>query len=52
VRGDGNPSSERPTVLEVESARGIIARFDATEQLAADSPGGAADQSSRPTDNR
>jgi hypothetical protein len=24
VRGDGNPSSERPTVLEVESARGMI----------------------------
>jgi hypothetical protein len=30
----------------------MIARFDAIEQLAADSPGGAADQSSRPTDNR
>ena len=37
VRGDGNPSSERPTVLEVESARGMIARFDAIEQLAAGS---------------
>jgi hypothetical protein len=30
----------------------MIARFDAIEQLAADSPGGAADQSSRPTGNR
>jgi hypothetical protein len=29
VRGDANPSSERPTVQEVESARGMIARFDA-----------------------
>jgi hypothetical protein len=37
VRGDGNPASERPTVLEVESARGMIARFDAIEQLAAGS---------------
>jgi hypothetical protein len=37
VRGNGNPSSERPTVLEVESARGMIARFDAIEQLAAGS---------------
>jgi hypothetical protein len=27
----------------------MIDRFDAIEQLAADSPGGAADQSSRPT---
>jgi hypothetical protein len=27
----------------------MIARFDAIEQLAADSPGGAADQRSRPT---
>jgi hypothetical protein len=26
--------------------------FDAIEELAADSPGGAADQSSRPTGNR
>jgi hypothetical protein len=33
----------------VGAARGMIARFDAIEQLAADSPGGAADQSSRPT---
>jgi hypothetical protein len=32
--------------------RGMIDRFDAIEQLAADSPGGAADQSSRPTGNR
>jgi hypothetical protein len=30
----------------------MIARFDAIEQLAADSPGGAADQRSRPTGNR
>jgi hypothetical protein len=30
----------------------MIARFDAIEPLAADSPGGAADQSSRPTGNR
>ena len=37
VRGDGNPSSERPTVEEVESARGMIARFDAIEQLPAGS---------------
>jgi hypothetical protein len=36
-RGDGNPSSERSSVLEVESARGMIARFDAIEQLAAGS---------------
>jgi len=28
---------ERPTALEVESARGMIARFDAIEQLAAGS---------------
>ncbi len=34
---DPVPSSERPTVLEVESARGMIARFDAIEQLAAGS---------------
>jgi hypothetical protein len=31
------PFVERPTVLEVESAKCIIARFDAIEQLAADS---------------
>jgi len=31
------PASERPTVLEVESARGMIAGFDAMEQLAAGS---------------
>jgi hypothetical protein len=31
------PFIERPTVLEVESARGMIARFDAIEQLAAGS---------------
>jgi hypothetical protein len=37
VRGDGPPSSEPPTVLEVESARGMIARFDAIEQPAAGS---------------
>jgi hypothetical protein len=30
----------------------MIARFNAIEQLAAYSPGGAADQSSRPTGNR
>ena len=31
------PFVERPTALEIESARGMIARFDAIEQLAADS---------------
>jgi hypothetical protein len=31
------PFVERPTALEVESARGMIARFDAIEQLAAGS---------------
>jgi hypothetical protein len=31
------PFVERPTVLEVESVRGMIARFDAIEQLAAGS---------------
>jgi hypothetical protein len=31
------PLVERPTVLEVESVRGMIARFDAIEQLAAGS---------------
>jgi hypothetical protein len=31
------PFVERPTVLEVESARGMIARFDGIEQLAAGS---------------
>jgi hypothetical protein len=31
------PFVERPTVLEIESARGMIARFDAIEQLAAGS---------------
>ena len=31
------PLVERPTALEVESARGMIARFDAIEQLAAGS---------------
>jgi hypothetical protein len=36
------PFVERPTVLEVESAGGMIARFDAIEQLAADHPGLAA----------
>jgi hypothetical protein len=30
----------------------MIARFDAIEQFAADSPGCAADQRSRPTGNR
>jgi hypothetical protein len=30
----------------------MITRFDAIEQLAADSPGGAADHRSRPTGNR
>lgn len=33
-------------------ARGMIARFAAILQLAADSPGGAADHRSRPTGNR
>ena len=37
---------------EATAARGMIARFDAIQQLAADSPGGAADQCSRPTGNR
>jgi hypothetical protein len=36
VRGDAN-LVERPTVLEVESVGGMIARFDAIEQLAAGS---------------
>jgi hypothetical protein len=36
-RGDANPLVERPTALEVESAGGMIARFDAVEQLAAGS---------------
>ncbi len=30
VHGDGNPSLRRPTVLEVESACGMIARFEAS----------------------
>ena len=37
ARGDGNPSSERPTVLEVESVHGMTGRFNGIEQLAAGS---------------
>ena len=52
VRGDAKPFIERPTVLEVESARGMIARFDAIEQFAAGSTGAQRINGADPAGNR
>ena len=52
MRGDAKPFIERPTVLEVESARGMIARFDAIEQFAAGSTGAQRINGADPAGNR